>query len=344
VLLFAAIATAQVSPAEHIFSGTLGNNSRIQMRLRRDGGTLSGVYFYERVGQDLSLRGEVNPEGDFTLREYDRGGAQTGVFKGKWKAADCEGCGDVLAGNWSRADGTHALPFNLKVYPVSFPGPIRLMTRSLSESRLKGKSPYEINIRYPQIEGGGGATAARFNRMMLAYVAQDAAAYRKSILEGGSGGLFDLSYELRLANDDLISVVFSYYSCYGSPSGCNAYSETLNYDLKRGHEIKFEELFRRDADYTQLLRDYCVGDLKNQYRGTEWARDDQLRLNIEKVVVKNRKWTLTPAGLDLIFDSPEMNPPGRGDTNVIVPYTVLREVIQPDGPLAIFAREFTAAP
>ena len=340
LLLFAAVALAQVSRAERVFSGKLGNKSRIQMRLRREGGTLSGVYFYERVGQDLSLRGEVSAEGDFTLREYGSGGAQTGVFKGKWKAADCEGCGDVLSGNWSKADGTKALPFSLKVYPVSFRGPLRLMTRALSEQRRM----YGISIEYPRIEGTGRATVARFNRMMLAYVTKDATTYRKYILEGGDGGIFDLSYEVRLANDDLISVIFFYYSCYGSPKGCNAYSETLNYDLRRGRQIEFEELFRRGANYTQLLRDYCMRDLKNQYRGTEWAREKELRANVEKVVVENRKWTLTPEGLDLIFDSPEMNPPGRGETNVIVPYTVLREVIQPDGPLAIFTRELTATP
>lgn len=47
------MALAQVSRAEQVFSGKLGNEYRIQMRLRREGGTLSGVYFYER-GQDLN--------------------------------------------------------------------------------------------------------------------------------------------------------------------------------------------------------------------------------------------------------------------------------------------------
>ena len=93
---FAAVGVAQ---AERVFSGKLGDKYRIQMRLRRVGRKLSGAYFYERVRQDLMLRGEIDEPGNFILREFDAGGAQTGVFKGKWRPSDCEGCGDFLSGN-----------------------------------------------------------------------------------------------------------------------------------------------------------------------------------------------------------------------------------------------------
>src|SRR2546421_6810964 len=87
--LFAAVAVAQVPPAERTFSGKLGDKYRIQMQLRREGPKLSGTYFYERGRQDLMLRGEIDGQGDFSLREYDARGAQTGIFKGKWLPSDC---------------------------------------------------------------------------------------------------------------------------------------------------------------------------------------------------------------------------------------------------------------
>src|SRR2546430_6414092 len=99
---FAAVVAAQ---GERVFSGELGQKYRIQMRLRRESGNLAGSYFYERVGQNLALRGEIDAQGSFTLREYDASGAQTGLFKGKWRPSDCEGCGDMLMGNWSKPDG-----------------------------------------------------------------------------------------------------------------------------------------------------------------------------------------------------------------------------------------------
>src|SRR5256885_14893661 len=92
LLFFAGVAAAQ---SERTFSGKLGDKYRIQMRLRRAGGTLSGTYFYERVRQHLTLRGEIDGQGNFSLREYDAGGVQTGIFKGKWRPSDCEGCREV---------------------------------------------------------------------------------------------------------------------------------------------------------------------------------------------------------------------------------------------------------
>src|SRR2546423_1254693 len=159
--LFAAVAVAQVPPAERTFSRKLGDKYRIQMQLRREGARLSGTYFYERVRQNITLRGEIDRQNNFTLREYDAGGAQTGIFKGKWGPSDCEGCEDYLIGKWSRPDGTHVMPFDLTPYAVAFRGPLKLMTRALGEKNRKGQTQYEITIEYPQLEGAGGANGLR---------------------------------------------------------------------------------------------------------------------------------------------------------------------------------------
>src|SRR5436190_24379340 len=57
-LFFAAVAAAQITPADRVFSGKLGEKYRIQMRLRREGKMLTGSYFYERVQQNVKLSGE----------------------------------------------------------------------------------------------------------------------------------------------------------------------------------------------------------------------------------------------------------------------------------------------
>ena len=103
-------------------------------------------------------------------------------------------------------------------------------------------------------------------------------------------------------------------------------------------EIKFEELFRAGSDYEKVVSDYCLRDLKNRYKGEEWATDERMQFSVEHVVGDEAKWMITPDGLELIFDSLEIGPPGAGPTRVIVPYAVLRQVIRPEGPLASFAR------
>jgi hypothetical protein len=104
------IAVSQVPSARAgviAFRGTMGaaGKTAIQMRLRREGDMLTGSYFYESVGKDLALRGTITAAGDFTLREFDPSGAQTGLFKGSWSGPKCEDCVDSLSGKWRRPDG-----------------------------------------------------------------------------------------------------------------------------------------------------------------------------------------------------------------------------------------------
>ena len=334
--LCATMAARQTARNDRVFSGKLGNKYRIQMRLRREGGKLSGAYFYERVGQDLALRGEIDGQGKFTLREYDAAGAQTGIFKGTWKPSDCEGCGDFLTGKWSKPDGTHEMSFGLVVYSVAFRGPLKLVTRSFAEKNSRGQPQYEISAEYPQIEGAADAAVTRFNEMIRVKVMKDTADFREDFRGGSDGSEFDLSYGVGIANDDLISIDFSKYFYYGGAGQRNAVSESVTYDLRRGRVIKFEELFRAGSDYESLLTGYCLHDLRNQYKDDEQMTDDLLRLHVENVLGDEKKWTITPEGLDFIFDSAEIGPPGAGEANVIVPYSVIKRVIRPDGPLAVF--------
>jgi uncharacterized protein DUF3298 len=339
VSLFAAIA-GQAAQGERVFSGKLGNKYRIQMRLRRDGGKLSGTYFYERFGQDLTLRGEIDAQANFILREYGASGAQTGIFKGTWRPSDCEGCGDFLTGKWSKPDGTGALSFALTVYSVAFRGPLKLVTRSFSEKNRKGQPVYEINVEYPQLEGSTDAAVARFNELIRDKIKKEDS-FRNEFREGSKnpsdGGEYDLSYGVGIATDDLISIDFISYFHYAAAGQRNAVSETVNYDLKRGRVIKFEDLFRPGSDYQKLISDYCLRDLRNQYKDDRQMTDELLKTHVDDVVGEDKKWTITPDGLDIIFDSAEIPPSGGGETNVIVPYSVLKRVIQPDGPLAAFA-------
>lgn len=339
--LLAPAASAQAEQGERVFGGKLGNKYRIQMRLRRDGGKLSGAYFYERVRQDLTLRGEIDAGGNFTLREYDAAGAQTGVFKGQWRPSDCEWCSDYLTGKWSKPDGTGALPFSLTVYSVAFRGPLKLVTRSFAEKNRRGQPLYEISVEYPQLEGSADASVARFNELIRDKIKKDASfrdEFRGGAEGASDGSEYDLSYGVGIATDDLVSVDFISYFHYAGAGERDAVSETFNYDLKRGRVIKFEELFRPGSDYEKLISDYCLRDLKNQFKDDEQMTDELLKLHVENVVGDDRKWAITPDGLDVIFDSAEIPPAGGGETNVIVPYSVLRRVIRPDGPLAGFVR------
>jgi len=51
-----------------------------------------------------------------------------------------------------------------------------------------------------------------------------------------------------------------------------------------------------------------------------------------------RSWTITKNGLGINFDSYQVGPYAAGPQYVLVPYSTLKEIIRPDGPVAQFVK------
>jgi hypothetical protein len=79
--LFAAAATAQPI----LLSGTIGK-APVFLDLDRTGDTVSGWYFYLKVGKQIRLDGKLDPNGLFDIQEYTAStNSRTGSFKGRIK-------------------------------------------------------------------------------------------------------------------------------------------------------------------------------------------------------------------------------------------------------------------
>lgn len=321
------------------FRGTLGAAGRmaIQMRLRREGDRLSGSYFYESVGKDLALRGTIDGAGNFQLQEFDETGAQTGLFKGVWAGPKCEDCADSLTGKWTRPDGTRPLEFSLGEFPAYFASGTRLVSKSLKESRRRGKwGGYEVSAEYPQLQGTG-ANLSKFNEEVRALVFKDIGDFKKMIGEDSrQGGERDVSYYVSWADDSLVSVDFSDYFYYFGAGERNAVSTTLNYDLARGRVLKLADLFRPSSGYLKIISDACNRELRRQFEGESSPDAERIAQSVEGVVGEDDKWLVGRDGLVVVFDSTEFGPPGSGEHTVVVPYAALKNVAKRDGPLAPF--------
>lgn len=323
------------------FRGTMGaaGKTAIQMRLRREGDKLTGSYFYESVGKDLSLRGTITAAGDFILQEFDPSGAQTGLFKGRWSGPKCDDCVDSLIGKWTRPDGTRALEFTLNEFPVYFNGDARLVSKSLKESKRQGKwGGYEISAEYPQLLGAG-ANIQSFDREVLALVSKDVADYRKTFTEdAGQGGELDLGYYVLWADDSLVSVDFNDYHFFFGAGEHDAASTTFNYDLARGRALKLADVFKPSSGYLKIISDACNRELRKQFEGESFPDAGRIAESVESVVGDDKKWLVTKDGFVVVFDSTEFPPAGAGEHQVVIPFAALKDVIRPDGPLARFVK------
>jgi hypothetical protein len=340
-----------IAPQTKFFQGSIGTTLDLQMKLVRTGEQLNGSYFYRKVGSKIDLRGRIDSEGNVTLDEFDSGGKQTGLFKGIWRVKPEDGL-IAIAGNWSKPPGEKGsekkIAFSLHEEPISFTGNVELVNKPIKESNKKLK--YEVDVQYPQITGGNNPNFEKFNEAARGLVTKKVADFKREMSEPSgvdpetaqesSGSDITISYNVALAQDDLVSIKFDVGSYFTGAAHGNSYAETLNYDLKNGKPLKLSDLFKPGAKYLQTISSYAITDLKKQSKTSGGEMLDAA--SIESGAAPDAKnydgWTIEKTGLGINFDPYQVGPYAAGPQFVRVPYASLKDLINPDGPLAQFIK------
>ncbi|HET8781352.1 MAG TPA: RsiV family protein [Pyrinomonadaceae bacterium] len=336
-------------PQTKHFKGSIGSTLDLQMKLVRNGDQLTGSYFYQKVGTRITLKGTVDKNGNLTLDEFDPSGKQTGIFKGLWQVKAEDGL-ITLAGNWSKPPGEKGsdkmTAFSVHEEPINFSSDVDVVARSIKENNKK--LMYDIDAQYPQLTGGNNPNLEKFNQLARMVVMKSVAGFKKDMApeegeeprpEGSMGSDLGIGYEILLAQDDLISVQFDIGSYYQGAAHPNSHTETLNYDLKNGKQLKLADLFQPGSKYLQTLSTYCITDLKKQFKEKNAELlEDQLKEGAAPTAKNYESWTITKRGLGINFDSYQIAPYAAGPQFVMVPYSALKDLIKPDGPIAAFGQ------
>ena len=341
--------SAPVVETRH-FKGSIGTSLDLQMKLVRTGDQLAGSYHYQKVGTRIDLRGNVDKDGNLTLEEFDPKGNQTGVFKGIWTVDPKDGM-ITLAGNWSKPinqkDNDKKIAFSVHQEPITFTGDAELVSKQIKESNKKLN--YEISVQYPQLTGGNNPNIEKFNQVARGAVTKSLAAFKKSVAaeegenleetrpEGSMASDLTISYTVALAQDDLVSIDFTVGSYYQGAAHPNSGSETLNYDLKNGKQLKLSDLFKPGAKYLAAIATYCVADLKKQ-ASEKGLTEEEIQKGAAAKSENYTGWTITKRGLGFNFDPYQVGPYASGQQSVVVPYSALKDLINPDSPVAQFAK------
>ena len=336
------------APRTIYFKGSIGSSLDLQMKLVRADPQLTGSYFYQRIGTRINLKGTIDPDGKFVLEEFDPAGKQTGIFKGVW-TVNAQDTLIHLSGLWSKAnqkDSDKSAAFSVYEEPISLSGDVELIAKQIKESNKK--LMYEIEAQYPQFSGGNNPNFEKFNQLVRGVVTNKVAGFKKDMApeegeeprpQGSMGSDLGIAYEIALAQDDLISVEFDIGSYYQGAAHPNSYTETVNYDLKNGKQLKLSDLFQSGSKYLQALANYCIADLKKQSKAKgEELPADMLQSGAAPTTKNYQSWKITRTGLGINFDSYQVGPYAAGPQYVLVPYANLKEFINPAGPIAQFAK------
>jgi hypothetical protein len=285
------------------FRGIIGKNS-VEMKLQRDGENLSGTYFYEGIGQNLTLKGRVDSQkGTLSLQEFDASGKQTGKFACKLTDESDQEPAATIAGQWSRPDGSQSTPVDLTEQHIEFTGNLQVVSKSIKERRPS------INASYPQIAGRNDPAIAKFNQQAEAIVTRAIKDFKEGEPDPNKSD-FSTGYNVLLATDDLISVEILQDSYSGGAHPDSTYY-TLNYDLRAGRELQLKDIFKPNADYQKTIRQYALKDInaraKRDAEKEHMPPDQQTQeLFSQDQLSELSGWAVTRRGLLVYYDVPHV--------------------------------------
>jgi hypothetical protein len=326
------------------FKGSIGNNLGLQMKLVRDGEQITGNYFYQKAGARIQLKGAIDKTGNLTLDEYDAGGKQSGSFKGIWRTNTEEGL-DSIAGNWAKPGSDKKTAFSLHEEPIDLTGGAEIVGKSIKDTNKKLN--YKIEVGYPEITAPLDNRFSKFNQEAKALVTKNVTGFKKEISDAASEAAAETEpsataeltneltgdYTVALANDSLLSVRFDISVFTGGAHGTSS-SSVLNYDVKAGKLLKLADVFKPGAKYVPLLSSYCIKDLKKQSSSNGNILPDETIQEGAGPSARNfDSWTISKKGLLITFDAYLVGPYAAGPQYVLIPYSALKDLLNPDGPL-----------
>ncbi|HYT50322.1 MAG TPA: RsiV family protein, partial [Pyrinomonadaceae bacterium] len=119
----------------------------------------------------------------------------------------------------------------------------------------------------------------------------------------------------------------------------NSMTVVLNYDVKNGKKLTLADLFNPKSNYLKTISDYCIKELKERAKKDDsMIFADQLASGAGPHADNYRAWAITKKGLWITFDPYQVAAYAAGPQYVLVPYSALKDIIKPDGPIGNFAR------
>lgn len=215
---------------------------------------------------------------------------------------------------------------------------VSLTTVSMRE---EGASPkYIITGQIPRLAGSEDERVTDFNNKVEKLMQEEIQYFRKNVLAHmpstpiTAGSSFDAQYTIVYQNSGLWALKFIFSGYTDGAAHPFHYSLTLNYDLEHGRKLSLEDLFVGESGYLTTISSFCIAELSRRNIGFYGGFEQ----GAEPVEENYRNWNLTHDGILITFDEYQVAPYAAGPQTVVVPYSELKSLINPNGPLALVVR------
>ena len=205
-------------------------------------------------------------------------------------------------------------------------------------SEEDSQSPlYKITSQTPSLTGSDDPRVNNFNAEMTALGNKAVADFKQNLLgmnlpAVSEGSSFNVQYKLLSPPGNVLSLKFEMDGYVSGAAHPYHLSQTVNYDLGKGKDIALIDLFLPNSDYLETIASYCSAQLKTRDIGFE----DGFTQGADPTPDNYRNWNITPDGLLITFDEYQVAAYAAGPQTVVVPYSELKGLIDPQGALGNF--------
>jgi hypothetical protein len=198
-----------------------------------------------------------------------------------------------------------------------------------------------VHLSYPTFVAGTTPWAEAMDSEILSDLQDRAAQFEvgpaSNRQSGGKVNTLNSSFTTDLLTPSLASFTLTFVDDT-TPGHPGTTVQTLNYDLGTGQQISFGDLFIDSQTALAMLSlqapPLLQAKLGAAYNSTIVAEGTAATL------ANYRNWALTPAGLKVTFVQSQVAPGDAGLPSVVVPWTALKPVMVPTGPVATLAGFF----
>jgi hypothetical protein len=195
-------------------------------------------------------------------------------------------------------------------------------------------SEYTINAQFPTIPGTDDPHALAFNNEIRAHLQPQIDDFKKAVAETPkdptfAASLLDVKYNLLFQNNSSASIKFDFQTYISGAAHPYHTITTVNYDLAQSRQVALNELFLPNSNYLDMIANYCLAELQKQPVGF----DPVFSAGAEPKPENYEDWNISPNGLVITFDQYQVAPGASGSIPIVMPYSALQAVINPQGPL-----------
>ena len=218
---------------------------------------------------------------------------------------------------------------------VPFYQQVTVSTTNFNDS---GTSPdYKITAQIPTIKDSDPRAVA-FNSEMNNFVQHLADDFKKNMASMGPPPIqatssLDVQYQVVSPSGNILSIKYQTEGYIAGMAHPYHLIYSFNYDLEQGKDIALSDLFLPGADYLGALSKYCAAQLS-----TRDINFQDFSQGADPTAENYKNWNITSEGLMITFDEYQVAAYVAGPQVVTVPYSELKSLIDPNGPLGVFIK------